>query len=196
MANRLEGRTVAFLATDGVEQMELTEPWKKVEEEGGKAELISLDSGEIQGFQHLDKGDSFPVDRAVSDADEGDYDGLVLPGGVANPDFLRTDEDAVRFVRAFFEAGKPVAAICHGPWTLVEADVVRGRTLTSWPSLKTDIKNAGGEWVDEEVHVDSGLVTSRKPDDLPAFCDKLAEEICEGRHEEQALQAAGRGAQS
>jgi protease I len=196
MANRLEGRTVAFLATDGVEQVELTEPWKKVEEEGGKPELISLESGEIQGFQHLDKGDTFPVDRAVSDADESDYDGLVLPGGVANPDFLRTDEDAVRFVRAFFEAGKPVAAICHGPWTLVEADVVRGRTLTSWPSLKTDIENAGGEWVDEEVHVDSGLVTSRKPDDLPAFCDKLAEEICEGRHDEQALQAAGRGAQS
>jgi protease I len=196
MANRLEGRTVAFLATDGVEQVELTEPWKKVEEEGGKPELISLESGEIQGFEHLDKGDTFPVDRAVSDADESDYDGLVLPGGVANPDFLRTDEDAVRFVRAFFEAGKPVAAICHGPWTLVEADVVRGRTLTSWPSLKTDIENAGGEWVDEEVHVDSGLVTSRKPDDLPAFCDKLAEEICEGRHDEQALQAAGRGAQS
>jgi protease I len=195
MANRLEGRTVAFLATDGVEQVELTEPWKKVEEEGGTPELISLESGEIQGFQHLDKGDTFPVDRAVADADEGDYDGLVLPGGVANPDFLRADEDAVRFVRAFFEAGKPVAAICHGPWTLVEADVVRGRTLTSWPSLKTDIKNAGGEWVDEEVHVDSGLVTSRKPDDLPAFCDKLAEEICEGRHEEQALQAAGRGAE-
>jgi protease I len=194
MANRLEGRTVAFLATHGVEQVELTEPWKKVEEEGGKPELISLESGEIQGFQHLDKGDTFPVDRAVSDADESDYDGLVLPGGVANPDFLRADEDAVRFVRAFFEAGKPVAAICHGPWTLVEADVVRGRTLTSWPSLKTDIRNAGGEWVDEEVHVDSGLVTSRNPDDLPAFCEKLAEEICEGRHEEQALQTAGRGA--
>jgi protease I len=196
MADRLEGRTVAFLATDGVEQVELTEPWKKVEEEGGKPELISLESGEIQGFRHLDKGDTFPVDRAVADADEADYDGLVLPGGVANPDFLRTDEDAVRFVRAFFEAGKPVAAICHGPWTLVEADVVRGRTLTSWPSLKTDIRNAGGEWVDEEVHVDSGLVTSRKPDDLPAFCDKLAEEICEGRHEEQALQTAGGGAES
>jgi protease I len=194
MANRLEGRTVAFLATHGVEQVELTEPWKKVEEEGGTPELISLESGEIQGFQHLDKAETFPVDRAVADADEGDYDGLVLPGGVANPDFLRADEDAVRFVRAFFEAGKPVAAICHGPWTLVEADVVRGRTLTSWPSLKTDIRNAGGEWVDEEVHVDSGLVTSRKPDDLPAFCDKLAEEICEGRHEEQALQTAGRGA--
>jgi protease I len=194
MANRLEGKTVAFLATDGVEQVELTEPWKKVEEEGGRPELISLESGEIQGFQHLDKGDTFPVDRAVADAEEGDYDGLVLPGGVANPDFLRSDEDAVRFVRAFFEAGKPVAAICHGPWTLVEADVVRGRTLTSWPSLKTDIQNAGGEWVDEEVHVDSGLVTSRKPDDLPAFCDKLAEEICEGRHEEQAQQTAGAGA--
>jgi protease I len=194
MANRLEGRTVAFLATHGVEQVELTEPWKKVEEEGRQPELISLESGEIQGFQHLDKGDTFPVDRAVSDADESDYDGLVLPGGVANPDFLRADEDAVRFVRAFFEAGKPVAAICHGPWTLVEADVVRGRTLTSWPSLKTDIRNAGGEWVDEEVHVDSGLVTSRNPDDLPAFCEKLAEEICEGRHEEQALQTAGRGA--
>jgi protease I len=196
MADRLEGRTVAFLATDGVEQVELTEPWKKVKEEGGRPELISLESGEIQGFRHLDKGDTFPVDRAVADADEADYDGLVLPGGVANPDFLRTDEDAVRFVRAFFEAGKPVAAICHGPWTLVEADVVRGRTLTSWPSLKTDIRNAGGEWVDEQVHVDSGLVTSRKPDDLPAFCDKLAEEICEGRHEEQALQTAGGGAES
>jgi protease I len=196
MANRLEGKTVAFLATDGVEQVELTEPWKKVEEEGGKPELISLEGGEIQGFQHLDKGDTFSVDRTVADADADDYDGLVLPGGVANPDFLRADEDAVRFVRAFFEAGKPVAAICHGPWTLVEADVVRSRTLTSWPSLKTDISNAGGEWVDEEVHVDSGLVTSRKPDDLPAFCEKLAEEICEGRHEEQALQTAGRGAES
>jgi protease I len=196
MANRLEGKRVAFLATDGVEQIELTEPWKQVEAEGGTPDLISIESGEIQGFQHLDKGDTFSVDRTAADADPDDYDGLVLPGGVANPDFLRTDEEAVRFVRAFFEAGKPVAAICHGPWTLVEADVVRGRTLTSWPSLKTDIRNAGGEWVDEEVHVDSGLVTSRKPDDLPAFCDKLAEEICEGRHEEQALQTAGRGAES
>ena len=196
MAKRLEGKTVAFLATDGVEQIELTEPWKKVEEEGGKPELISLEGGEIQGFEHLDKGDTFQVDRTASEADPDDYDGLVLPGGVANPDFLRADDDAVRFTRAFFEAGKPVAAICHGPWTLVEADVVRGRTLTSWPSLETDIRNAGGEWVDEDVHVDSGLVTSRKPDDLPAFCDKLAEEICEGRHEEQALQAAGHGAPS
>jgi protease I len=194
MAKRLDGKRVAFLATHGVEQIELTEPWKKVEDEGGEPELISLESGEIQGFEHLDKGDKFAVDKAVADADQREYDGLVLPGGVANPDFLRADEDAVRFVRSFFEAGAPVAAICHGPWTLVEADVVRGRTLTSWPSLKTDIRNAGGEWVDEEVHVDNGLVTSRKPDDLPAFGDKLAEEICEGRHEEQALQAAGTGA--
>jgi protease I len=195
MAKRLEGRRVAFLATDGVEQIELTEPWKKVQDEGGTPELISLESGEIQGFEHLDKGDTFKVDKPVADADPADYDGLVLPGGVANPDFLRSDEKAVGFIRSFFEAGKPVAAICHGPWTLVEADVVKGRTLTSWPSLKTDIENAGGNWVDEEVHVDSGLVTSRKPDDLPAFSEKLAEEICEGRHEEQALQTAGSGAQ-
>jgi protease I len=193
MPNRLEGKRVAFLATDGVEQVELTEPWKAVEQEGGRPDLVSLESGEIQGFDHLDKGDTFAVDKSVKDADPGDYDGLVLPGGVANPDFLRGDQHAVSFTRAFFEAGKPVAAICHGPWTLVEADVVRGRTITSWPSLQTDIKNAGGEWVDEEVHVDSGLVTSRKPDDLPAFCDNLVEEICEGRHEEQALQTAGSG---
>jgi protease I len=188
---RLTDKRVAFLATDGVEQIELTEPWKAVESEGGKPELISLESGEIQGFDHLDKDQTFAVDRAVAEANPEDYDGLVLPGGVANPDFLRADEDAVRFVRSFFEAGKPVAAICHAPWALVEADVVRGRTLTSWPSLRTDIRNAGGEWVDEQVHVDQGLVTSRKPDDLPAFCDKLVEEICEGRHEQQALQTAG-----
>jgi protease I len=174
MANRLENKRVAFLATDGVEQIELTEPWQAVEKEGGKPELISLDSGEVQGFDHLDKDQAFKVDRTVREASADDYDGLVLPGGVANPDFLRADEDAVRFTRAFFEAG-----------------VVSGRTLTSWPSIKTDIRNAGGEWVDEEVHVDAGLVTSRKPDDLPAFCDKLVEEICEGRHDEQALQTAG-----
>jgi deglycase len=182
---KLDGKKVAFLATDGVEQVELTEPWTKVEEEGGSPELISLAGGEIQGFSHLDKGDTFQVDRAIEDASEGDYDGLVLPGGVANPDFLRTNDDAVRFVRSFFEAQKPVGVICHGPWTLVEADVVRDRKITSWPSLQTDIKNAGGNWVDEEVVVDNGLVSSRKPDDLPAFCDKLAEEICEGRHAEQ-----------
>jgi len=193
MANRLEGKKVAFLATDGVEQVELTEPWKAVENEGGTPELVSIKDGEIQGFEHLDKADTFPVDTLTSEANADDYDGLVQPGGVANPDFLRMDEDAVRFVRSFFEAGKPVAAICHGPWTLVEADVVRGRTLTSFPSLKTDIRNAGGEWVDEEVRVDAGLVTSRRPDDLPAFCEKLVEEICEGRHEQQARQTAGAG---
>jgi len=191
MSGKLEGKRVAFLATDGVEQVELTEPWEAVEQEGGQPELISLEKGEIQGMNHMDKADTFKVDATVAGADAGDYDALVLPGGVANPDFLRVDEDAVRFARSFFEAGKPVGAICHGPWTLVEADVVRGRTLTSWPSLRTDIRNAGGEWVDEEVHVDSGFVTSRKPDDLPAFCHKLVEEICEGRHEQQALQTAG-----
>jgi deglycase len=191
MANRLEGKRVAFLATDGVEQVELTEPWKAVKNEGGQPELISLEEGEIQGFEHLDQADTFKVDKAVADANPDDYDGLVQPGGVANPDFLRVDEDAVRFTRAFFEAGKPVAEICHGPWMLVEADVVRGRRVTAWPSLKTDIRNAGGEWVDEEVVVDNGLVTSRKPDDLPAFCDKLVEEICEGRHSEHAQQTAG-----
>jgi protease I len=194
MANRLNDKRVAFLATDGVEQIELTEPWKAVENEGGKAELVSLESGEIQGFDHLDKGAKFAVDRVVAQVSADDYDGLVLPGGVANPDFLRTDEDAVGFVRSFFEAGKPVAVICHGPWTLVEADVVRGRRITSWPSLQTDIRNAGGDWVDEQVVVDDGLVSSRKPDDLPAFCDKLVEEICEGPHEGQAAQTAGAGA--
>jgi deglycase len=191
---KLQDKKIAFVATHGVEQIELTEPWKAVEAEGGKPELISIESGEIQGFEHLDKADKFSVDRTAKEAKADDYDGLVLPGGVANPDFLRVDKDVVSFVRSFFEAGKPVGAICHGPWTLVEADVVRDRTLTSWPSLETDIRNAGGNWVDEEVHVDNGLVTSRKPDDLPAFCAKLVEEICEGRHEQQARQTAGVGA--
>ena len=194
MADKLQGKRIAFLvATEGAEQVELTEPWKAVEGEGGKPELLSTEDGEIQAFNHLDKGDTFPVDRTVSEADAGDYDGLVLPGGVANPDFLRMDEDAVAFVRGFFEQGKPVAVICHGPWTLVEADVLRGRTITSWPSLQTDIRNAGGEWVDEEVVVDHGLVTSRKPDDLPAFNAKIVEEFCEGEHAEQSasVQSAG-----
>src|SRR3978361_545967 len=159
MANELSGKTIAFLAAEGVEQVELTEPWKAVEAAGGTPQLISVEGGEGQAFNHLDKADTFPVDKRVKDADATDYDGLVLPGGVANPDFLRTDEDAVGFVRAFFDQAKPVAAICHGPWTLVEADVVRGRTLTSWPSIRTDIRNAGGNVVDEEVHVDAGLGT-------------------------------------
>jgi protease I len=183
MAGKLDGKRIAFLvANEGVEQVELTEPWKAVESEGATPELVSLQSGKVQGFNHLDKGDTFDVDREVSDAKADDYDALVLPGGVANPDFLRADRDAVAFTKAFFEQAKPVAAICHGPWTLVEADVVRGRTLTSWPSIRTDIRNAGGSWVDEEVHVDQGLVTSRKPDDLPAFCAKLVEEVVEGEH--------------
>jgi protease I len=186
MADKLQGKRIAFVvAPEGAEQVELTEPWKAVESEGGKPELLSTEQGEIQAFNHLDKGDTFKVDRTVGDAKAADYDGLVLPGGVANPDNLRMDEDAVAFIRGFFEQGKPVAAICHAPWTLVEADVVRGRTITSFPSLKTDIRNAGGKWVDEEVVVDQGLVSSRKPDDLPAFCAKLVEEICEGTHEGQ-----------
>jgi protease I len=181
----IQGKSVAFLATDGVEQVELTDPWKAVEEAGGSPALISLEDGVVQGFNHLDKADTFSVDRTAGVADASDYDALVLPGGVANPDALRTDPDAVAFVRAFFDQGKPVAAICHAPWTLIDAEVVRGRTLTSWPSLQTDLRNAGATWVDEEVHVDQGLVTSRRPDDLPAFCAKLVEEIAEGVHEGQ-----------
>ena len=194
MAGKLEGKRVAFLATDGVEQVELTEPWKAVEEEGGTPELVSVKDGEIQGVEppgqgrHLRRGHAGGrrrrerLRRARAARRRGQP---------RLPPHRRGRGDASS--RAFFEAGKPVAAICHGPWTLVEADVVRGRTLTSWPSLRTDIRNAGGNWVDEEVHVDSGFVTSRKPDDLPAFCEKLVEEICEGRHEEQALQTAGAG---
>jgi protease I len=177
MAGTLDGRRIAFIATDGVEQVEHFEPWKAVEDEGGKPELISLEPGEIQGFNHLDHGDKIKVDKAIADADPSDYDALVLPGGVANPDFLRTSEDVVSFVRHFFDEGKPVGAICHGPWTLVEADVVRGKTLTSWPSIKTDIRNAGGNWVDEEVNTDGNLPTSRKPDDLPAFNKAIVEEF-------------------
>jgi deglycase len=190
VTGELQGKKIAFLATDGVEQVEYTEPRKAVEQAGATADLVSLQPGQIQGFNHLDKGDTFPVDRAVRDASADDYDGLVLPGGVANPDVLRTDKDAVRFVRSFFETGKPVASICHGAWTLVEADVVKGRTLTSWPSVRTDIENAGGTWVDEEVHTDRGLVTSRKPDDLPAFNAKIIEEFAEGAHAEQARATA------
>src|SRR4051795_1691925 len=193
MANELRGRKIAFLATDGVEQVELTEPWKAIKAAGAQPELISLKPGKIQGVNGMDKADTFPVDRVVAEAGAEDYDALVLPGGVANPDFLRTNPDAVRFAKSFFQAGKPVGAICHGPWTLVEADVVRGRTLTSWPSLRTDIRNAGGTWVDREVQTDNGLVTSRKPDDLPAFCRKIVEEFAEGRHQLQAQMAAGTG---
>lgn len=183
MSNELNGKRVAILVSnEGVEQIELTAPLEALKEAGADVDLISPETGEIQAFNHLDKGDTFNVDHTVAEVNPGDYAGLVLPGGVANPDNLRTDEKSVAFARGFFEAGKPVAAICHAPWTLVEADVVRDRTLTSWPSLKTDIENAGGIWVDEEVVVDQGFVTSRNPDDLPAFCSKMVEEIAEGEH--------------
>jgi protease I len=172
----LTGRTIAFLvAPEGIEQIELTEPWKAVQEAGGTPKLLSTESGEVQAFNHLDKADTFPVDALVADADPASYDGLMLPGGVANPDALRLDEDAVAFVRDFVESDRPVAAICHAPWTLAEADVVSGKRMTSWPSLRTDLRNAGAEWVDEEVVVDGRLVTSRKPDDLPAFNEAMLE---------------------
>ena len=180
---KLAGRKVAFIATEGVEQVELTEPWKAVEEAGGKPELISIEPGKVQAWKHFDKADTFRVDKTIDEAEPGDYDALVLPGGVANPDELRTNPAAVAFVRGFFDAAKPVAAICHGPWTMIEADVVRGKKMTSWPSLKTDLRNAGAEWVDEDCVVDEGIVSSRKPDDLPAFCKKIVEEFCEGVHE-------------
>jgi protease I len=189
VADKLQGKRVAFLATDMVEQVELTEPWKAVRDEGATPELVSLEEGEIQGFNHYDKADTFKVDRTVEEASAGDYDALVIPGGVGNPDAMRMDENAVEFTRQFFEQGKPVGVICHGPWMLVEAGVVRGRTVTSWPSLRTDIRNAGGNWVDEEVVVEDGLVTSRKPDDLPAFNAKIVEEFAEGRHAQQAVHA-------
>ena len=190
MANELQGKRIAFLmANEGVEQVEYFEPRKAVEEAGADVDVIATESGRVQGFEHLNKGESWDVDKRTSDARADEYDGVVLPGGVANPDNLRTDEDAVRFLREFFAAGKPVGAICHAPWMLVEADVVDGRQVTSFPSVQTDLRNAGGNWVDEEVVVDSGLVTSRKPDDIPAFNSKIVEEFAEGVHEEQREKA-------
>ena len=182
MTSELTGRRVAFMiANEGAEQVELTEPWRAVTDAGGTPELLAPQPGRAQAYNHLDKADTFPVDRVISDADPADYDALVLPGGVANPDQLRTQPEAVQFTQAMFGAGKPVAVICHGPWTLVEADLVRGRTLTSWPSLRTDIRNAGGTWVDTEVQVCTAgpnvLVTSRNPGDLPAFCKQLVAQV-------------------
>jgi protease I len=171
----LSGKRVAFLFTEGVEQAELTEPLKAIRDAGAEVETISLEAGKVQMWQHFDEGDEIDADKAVSEVDSSDYDALVLPGGVANPDQLRTDEQAVEFVRGFFEQQKPVGVICHGPWTLIEAGVLEGRTLTSWPSVKTDLKNAGAQWVDEEVHIDDTLISSRKPDDLPAFCKAIVE---------------------
>jgi protease I len=185
MADELKGKKIAFLFTEGAEQVEVTKPLEAVKDAGADVDIVSLEKGEIEMWNHFDKGDKIDADKAVADADASDYDGLVLPGGVANPDQLRADEDAVRFVRDFFEQDKPVGSICHGPWLLVESGAAKGRKLTSFPSIKTDLKNAGAEWVDEEVVVDNGLVTSRNPDDLPAFCSKIVEEFAEGKHEQE-----------
>ena len=183
MSNKLENKTVAILATDGVEQVELTEPRKAVEEAGATVRLLSIKDGEIQGMHHDKPGDRLKVDGLVAEANVDEYDALILPGGVQNPDTLRMDEKAVAFVRDFARSGKPIGVICHGPWVMIEADVVRGRRMTSWPSVRTDLRNAGAEVVDEEVVTDKGLVSSRKPDDLPAFCRKIVEEFAEGRHQ-------------
>ncbi len=185
MNNSLAGKKIAILATNGVEQSELIEPRKALEEAGAKTELLSIQEGEIKAWDKKDWGEAFSVNKIVSSVKVEDYDGLVLPGGVMNPDFLRTNKDAVTFVKQIYKSGKPIAAICHGPWTLIEANVVIGKKLTSWPSLQTDLRNAGAEWVDEEVVVDQGLVTSRKPDDIPAFNKKMIEEFAEGIHHHQ-----------
>ncbi len=183
--SKLQNKKIAFLATCGVEQIELTRPWQDIKNAGANVQLISIKEGQIQGFNHFDKADKFQVDATVEQVSAQDFDGLVIPGGLHNPDSLRADEQAVQFVRDFFEQHKPVAAICHGPWLLVEADVLEGRTVTSFKSIKTDLQNAGANWVDEKVVVDQGLITSRNPDDLDAFCKKCIEEFCEGKHEGQ-----------
>lgn len=187
----LSGKTVAILATDGVELVELTEPMKALNAAGAAVEIVSLKAGDFQGFNHLTPGDKVTADKAVAGVDASAYSALMLPGGVANPDQLRANEDAVKFVRAFFDAGKPVAAICHAPWLLIEAGVVEGRTMTAFDSIRTDLRNAGAEVVDEPVVVDQGLVTSRNPDDIPAFNAKMIEEFAEGRHREQAEKTQG-----
>lgn len=187
LSDELTGKKVAVLATDGVEQVELEQPCDALNAAGAEVHLVSLKSEPIQGVHHDQPGDTFEVDKTVDEVSAEDYDALVLPGGVFNPDALRVNEDAVDFVRDFFKQGKPVAAICHGPWLLVEADVVEGRKVTSWPSIRTDLVNAGAEWVDKQCVCDQGLVTSRKPKDLPAFCRKMVEEIAEGVHAEQTV---------
>jgi protease I len=184
MAGELDGKKIAIIAAEGVEEVELVKPREAVENAGAETELLSIDEGEIQSVNgDLDKSEAYPVDKLVSDASVGDYDGLILPGGVLNPDKLRVEDSVIEFLQAYFKTGKPVGVICHGPWTLVEADLVRDRRITSYPSVKTDVVNAGGNWVDEEVVVDEGLVSSRNPDDLPAFCDKIVEEFAEGAHD-------------
>jgi protease I len=188
---KLDGKKIAVLAAEGVEQVELEKPVKALRDAGANIELISLEPGEVQAMNHIDKGSTFPVDRTVDQASAEDYDGLLVPGGAVNPDNLRQSDDAVAFVRGFFDSGRPIAAICHAPWVLVEADVVRGLHLTSWPSLQTDIRNAGGIWSDEQVITDHGVVTSRKPDDIPAFSKKMIEEFAEGTHDRQGLATTG-----
>ena len=185
MAQALTGKRIAIVATDGFEQTELLEPRKALEAEGAKVEIIAPKGGEIQGMEHHDKGQKVHVDHRLDEVKPDDYAALVLPGGVANPDALRTIENAVAFVRHFHDTKKPIAVICHGPWTLIEAGIVKGREITSWPSLKTDLINAGARWVDRDVVVDEGIVSSRKPDDLPAFCKKMVEEFAEGRHQQR-----------
>jgi protease I len=189
MARKLDGKKVAILVADGFEQVELTEPRQALDEAGAETKIVSLKSGKIQGMQHADKGDTFEVDLTLDKARPEEFDALLIPGGFMNPDALRSNEDALEFTRHFFHEGKPVAAICHAPWVLIDAGVVRGRTLTSWPAIKTDVKNAGGNWVNQEIVVDNGLVTSRKPDDIPAFNRKMIEEFCEGPHEVAAAAA-------
>lgn len=182
MAEKLSGKKVAILAADGFEEVELTKPRAALDEAGATTMVVSLKSGKIQGMNHADKGGTVPVDLTLNDAKPADFDALMIPGGLMNPDSLRSSEEALEFVRHFFREGKPVAVICHAPWVLIDAGVLRGRTVTSWPAIKTDIRNAGANWVDHEVVVDNGLVTSRKPDDIPAFNKKMVEEFCEGRH--------------
>src|SRR6266446_5728117 len=189
MAEKLDGKKVAILVADGFEQMEMTKPRDALEEAEAETKIVSLKPGQIQGMHHADKGDKFDVDLVVADARPEEFDALIIPGGLLNPDALRSNEDALEFARHFFREGKPVAAICHGPQVLIDAGVIRGRTLTSWPAIRTDVKNAGGKWVNEDVVVDNGLVTSRKPDDIPAFNKKMIEEFCEGRHEAMATAA-------
>ena len=191
MAARLSGKRVAILAADMVERVELVEPRKALEHAGATTELISLENGEIESFNHFDPAGGIKVDRVIDDVEPGDYDAVYIPGGVGNPDQLRASDAVVSFVRQMYESGKPIAAMCHGPWVLVEADIVRDHTVTSWPTLETDIRNAGGHWVDEQVVTDEGIVTSRKPDDIPAFNAKVIEEFAEGTHERRPLPRAG-----
>jgi len=183
MADKLSGKRVAILAADGFEEVELTKPRKALDDAGAKTAVVSVKSGEIQGMNHADKGEKVAVDLTLADAKPQEFDALMIPGGLMNPDTLRSTEEALDFVRHFFREKKPVAVICHGPWVLIDAGVIRGRTLTSWPAIKTDVRNAGATWLDQEVVVDNGLVTSRKPDDIPAFNEKMIEEFCEGRHQ-------------